>query len=90
MEHPLIGDLSKLTLDELGEKIADLHQKLGMAMRTGNGHLCNQIRMAIESHSVKYQEKLQESYKKSNIDFGHKIKIQIGRASCRERVYRMV
>jgi hypothetical protein len=76
MEHPLIGDLSKLTLDELGEKIADLNQKLGMAMRTGNGHLCNQIRMAIESHNVKYQEKLQDSYKKSDVDFGDKIKIQ--------------
>ena len=76
MEHPLIGDLSSLTLDELGEKIADLNRKLSMALRTGNGHLCNQIRMAIESHNVKYQEKLQESYKKSNVDFGDKIKIQ--------------
>jgi hypothetical protein len=76
MEHPLIGDLSKLTLDELGEKIADLNKKLSMAMRTGNGHLCNQIRMAIESHNVKYQEKLQDSYKKSDVDFGDKIKIQ--------------
>ena len=76
MEHPLIGDLSNLTLDELGEKIADLNRKLSMALRTGNGHLCNQIRMAIESHNVKYQEKLQESYKKSNVDFGDKIKIQ--------------
>ena len=76
MEHPLIGDLSNLTLDELGEKIADLNKKLSMAMRTGNGHLCNQIRMAIESHNVKYQEKLQESYKKSDVDFGDKIKIQ--------------
>ena len=76
MEHPLIGDLSSLTLDELGEKIADLNRKLSLAMRTGNGHLCNQIRMAIESHNVKYQEKLQESYKKSDVDFGDKIKIQ--------------
>jgi len=76
MEHPLIGDLSNLTLDELGEKIADLNRKLSMAMRTGNGHLCNQIRMAVESYNVKYQEKLQESYKKSDVDFGDKIKIQ--------------
>ena len=76
MEHPLIGDLSNLPIDELGEKIADLNKKLSMAMRTGNGHLCNQIRMAIESHNVKYQEKLQESYKKSDVDFGDKIKIQ--------------
>jgi hypothetical protein len=76
MEHPLIGDLGNLTIDELGEKISDLNRKLSIAMRTGNGHLCNQIRMAIESHNVKYQEKLQESYKKSDVDFGDKIKIQ--------------
>ena len=76
MEHPLIGDLNNLTLDELSTQVADLNSKLSMAMRTGNGHLCNQIRMAIESYQTKYQEKLQESYKKSDVDFGDKIKIQ--------------
>jgi hypothetical protein len=76
MEHPLIGSLDNLTLDELSAKVADLNSKLSMAMRTGNGHLCNQIRMAVESYNVKYQEKLQESYKKSDVDFGDKIKIQ--------------
>jgi hypothetical protein len=76
MEHPLIGNLDNLTLDELSAKVADLNSKLSMAMRTGNGHLCNQIRMAVESYNVKYQEKLQESYKKSDVDFGDKIKIQ--------------
>jgi hypothetical protein len=76
MEHPLIGDLNNLTLDELSTKVADLNSKLSMAMRTGNGHLCNQIRMAIESYQTKYQEKLQESYKKSDANFDDKIKIQ--------------
>ena len=76
MEHPLIGDLNDLTLDELSTKVADLNSKLSMAMRTGNGHLCNQIRMAIESYQTKYQEKLQESYKKSDANFDDKIKIQ--------------
>jgi len=76
MEHPLIGDLNNLTLDELSTRVADLNSKLSMAMRTGNGHLCNQIRMAIESYQVKYQEKLQESYKKSDANFDDKIKIQ--------------
>jgi hypothetical protein len=76
MEHPLIGDLSDLTIDELSTRISDLNQKLTMAMRTGNGHLCDQIRMAIESHNTKYQQKLQESYKKSDANFDDKIKIQ--------------
>ena len=78
MEHPLIGDLSKLTLDELGEKIADLNRKLSMAMRTGNGHLCNQIRMAMENYQNMYQTRLQESYRKAHDDnnFDDKINIQ--------------
>jgi hypothetical protein len=33
---------------------------LGVAQRMGNSDLCNQIRMAIESHQAKYQEKLRK------------------------------
>ena len=78
MEHPLIGNLDELTVDELSAIVSDLNRKLSIAMRSGNAHLCNQIRMAIESHSVKYQEKLQASYQKV-VDDSHlkdKIKIQ--------------
>jgi hypothetical protein len=78
MEHPLIGNLDQLTVDELTTIISDLNRKLGIAMRSGNAHMCNQIRMAIESHTVKYQEKLQASYQKV-VDDSHlkdKIKIQ--------------
>ena len=66
MEHPLIANLDSLTLDELGAKINELHKKLAIAHRTGNGYLCDQIRMAIESHKVKYQQKSAELFKKSN------------------------
>ena len=78
MEHPLIGYLDQLTVDELTTIISDLNRKLGIAMRSGNAHMCNQIRMAIESHNVKYQEKLQASYQKV-VDDSHlkdTIKIQ--------------
>lgn len=78
MEHPLIGNLDQLTVDELSTIISDLNRKLSIAMRSGNAHMCNQIRMAIESHTVKYQEKLQASYQKV-VDDSHlkdKIKIQ--------------
>ncbi len=74
MEHPLIGDLNDLSIDDLSTRISDLNKKLSFAMQTGNGHLCNQIRMAIESHRAKYQEKLQDSYKNNN-NFGNKINI---------------
>ena len=57
MEHPLIGNLDTLTVEDLSKKITDLNNKLGIAMRTGNGHLCNQLRMAIESYQNKYNEK---------------------------------
>jgi hypothetical protein len=58
MEHPLIGTLDDLTVDQLGEKVSELNKKLTIAMRSGNGHLCSQLRMAIESYQTKYQEKL--------------------------------
>ena len=78
MEHPLIGPLDELTLEELGAKVNELGKKLGIAARTGNGHLCNQIRMAMENYQNKYQEKLQDSYKKAQGDanFDDKINIQ--------------
>ena len=58
MEHPLISNLDSLTTEELGAKISELNKKLGIAARTGNGWLCDQLRMAIESYQAKYQEKL--------------------------------
>jgi hypothetical protein len=58
MEHPLIGSLDELTAEKLLDKITELNKKLGIAMRMGNNYLCNQLRMAIESHQVKYQEKI--------------------------------
>jgi hypothetical protein len=57
MEHPLIASLDSLTADQLLEKINELNKKLGIAYRTGNSDLCNQIRMAIESYQTKYQDK---------------------------------
>ena len=78
MEHPLIGSLDELTLVELGAKINELGKKLSIAARTGNGHLCNQIRMAMENYQNMYQTRLQESYKKAQGDsnFDDKINIQ--------------
>ena len=58
MEHPLIGKLDELSAEELLNRITELNKKLTIAMRMGNGYLCDQIRMAIESHQTKYQEKI--------------------------------
>lgn len=58
MEHPLIGSLDNFTAEQLLDKITELNRKLTIAMRMGNSYLCDQLRMAIESHQTKYQEKL--------------------------------
>jgi hypothetical protein len=78
MEHPLIGPLDEQTLEELGARINELGKKLGIAARTGNGRLCDQIRMAMENYQNMYQTKLQDSYKKAQGDsnFDDKINIQ--------------
>lgn len=68
MEHPLIGDLSNLTLEELNTQISDLYRKINIAAQSGNGHLCNQLRMALDSYQTKYQEKLKDSVKSHNFD----------------------
>ena len=70
MEHPLIPDLDNLKIDELGAKLTELNKKLRIAQNTGNGHLCNQIRMAIESYQNKHSQRLQEMYQAANRDLG--------------------
>jgi hypothetical protein len=70
MEHPLISNLDDLKIDELGAKISELSNKLRIAQNTGNGHLCNQIRMAIESYQTKHSQRLQEMYQAANRDLG--------------------
>jgi len=77
MEHPLIGNLEDLTVEDLSKKVTDLNQKLTIAMRSGNGQLCNQIRMAIESYQNKYQEKVQSTYRKQIEDSNFNSKIDI-------------
>jgi hypothetical protein len=77
MEHPLIGNLEDLTVEDLSKKVTDLNQKLTIAMRSGNGQLCNQIRMALESYQNKYQEKVQSTYRKQIEDSNFNSKIEI-------------
>lgn len=61
MEHPLIGALGDLSTDELMEKIAELNKKLGFAIRIGNAHLGNQIRLALSNYQGEYQNRLRKS-----------------------------
>ncbi len=78
MEHPLIGDLDQLTVDELSSRVNDLNRKLAIATRSGNAYLCNQLRMAIETFQNKYQQRVQETYRQQikDANFDDKIKIE--------------
>jgi|APCry1669192269_1035402.scaffolds.fasta_scaffold18380_3 hypothetical protein len=66
IEHPFVGDLQDLTLDQLSEKINELHRKLGLAQRMSNAHLCDQIRLAINSYQYWYRKKIQEEADEDN------------------------
>lgn len=79
MEHPLIGNLADQTLEQLGAKVNELQKKLAIAQSTGNGHLANQVRMALETYYNTYQAKLKQSYSQEaagSMDFDSKISIQ--------------
>jgi hypothetical protein len=76
MEHPLIGDISDLRLEDLTDRINDLHKKLQIAQNTGNGYLANQLRMALETYQNQYQARLKEQIKPTDPDFTDKINIE--------------
>jgi hypothetical protein len=77
MEHPLITDTEQLTVDELSQRVTDLTKKLQIAQNSGNGHLCHQIRMALDTYRNKYLERVQQSYAQQIKDSGLDNKIQI-------------
>ena len=76
MEHPLIGNLDSLTEEELTTKISELNRKLSIAAQAGNGHMCNQIRMALETFQNKYQQKIREASERAGA-LSHADKINI-------------
>jgi hypothetical protein len=67
MQHPFIGDLSNLTVDEIQTKINDLTSKLSYCYRTQNQVLIRQLHMAIDSYKAEYIKKINDLYKKNNI-----------------------
>ena len=67
MQHPFIGDLSHLSIDEIQTKVNDLTSKLSYCYRTQNQVLIRQLHMAIDSYKAEYIKKVNELYKKNNI-----------------------
>jgi len=77
MEHPLINDADSLSLEELQTRISDLQRKLAWAHRN-NGRLAQQISMALETYTNKYQQRQREMWEanqRSGPDYSDRIDI---------------
>ena len=68
MQHPFINNLSDKNLEELQTAITGLTSKLTFAYRTQNQALITQLNMAIESYKSEYNKRMDEMYKKQNIE----------------------
>ena len=66
--HPFIEDLSDKSVEEIQNSISSLYQKLMFANRTNNQHLANQIQMVLNSYNNEFKKRMDELYKKQNID----------------------
>ena len=77
MEHPLIGDLSELKIEELQNKISELNKRMAFAYKTGNQTLINQLNMVLEAYNREYARKMDKLMPKGGDDkYGDKIDIQ--------------
>lgn len=77
MEHPLVQIDPNATLEELQTRINELTSKLSVAIKSGNGHLSSQVRMALESYKIRYNHVVEQSYKSQTSieDYTKNIKI---------------
>jgi hypothetical protein len=67
MEHPFIHGLDKLSVDDLQEKISSLTSKLTFSSRMNNHAMSGQLLMVLESYQNEYNRRMEEMYKKKNI-----------------------
>jgi hypothetical protein len=78
MEHPLLEELSHLTLEEVQSKISDLNKKLAFAYQTNNQPLINQLTLIMGSYQEAYKKKMDELMPKGDSD-KYSNKIDIGK-----------
>lgn len=67
MQHPFINDLSDKTIDELQNTINDLNKKLNFVYRAQNGPMIQQMLMVLDSYKTEYSKRMDELYKKQNL-----------------------
>jgi hypothetical protein len=79
MSHPLVGDLSGLTNDELHKKYAELTKRIGQAYRMGMGDAVQQLNMILNDYQSEVQrrnEKMLADMESKSAEFKHIIDIQ--------------
>ena len=77
--HPLAPDLSKLSLEELNGKYADLMQRLSLSHRWGRPDMVAQLQLLMQGYQQEIQSRNQkalEAMEKTSGKFKHIIDIQ--------------
>lgn len=75
LTHPLIGDLSSKTTQELEETIAKLNKNLAFVSRMQNQQMFNQLLMTINTYREEYRRRQDEIWNKKSGDLDGKIDI---------------
>lgn len=78
MEHPLLEELSGLTLEEIQSKISDLNKKLAFAYQMNNQPVIQQLNLIMGSYQEAYRKKMDEIMPKGDGD-KYSSKIDIGK-----------
>tara|TARA_Y100000389_G_C16990496_1_gene284670 strand:- start:82 stop:315 length:234 start_codon:yes stop_codon:yes gene_type:complete len=76
MEHPLVGQLKDLSLEEIQSKLQEISKKLSFAYRSGNNALSHQLQMVQQSYTEEYNRKMRDLMPKDD-DNDHNDKIDI-------------
>ncbi len=67
MPHPFLPDLSDKSLEDLSKTISELQGRLNFVYRTQNQALIGQLNMVMEGYRREYQRRMDEMYKKNNL-----------------------
>jgi hypothetical protein len=79
MGHPLVNDLSKLTMEELVSKQSDIVKRMTFAYRMGRADMIQQLQMIQEDYNAeisKRGQKALEEMEKNSKQFKNIIDIQ--------------
>jgi len=79
MGHPLVNDLSKLTMEELVSKQSDIVKRMTFAYRMGQADMIQQLQMIQEDYNAeisKRGQKALEEMEKNSKQFKNIIDIQ--------------